>query len=120
MKNIFNIILFFIYIIFSVGGLILFKIGSGGTKINLYKNFLNLNIDINMLLGILCYGISFILWLFIVSKFNLSYIVPMSVGMVNILILFGSKYFLNESISFLKVLGILIILLGLFIINYSN
>lgn len=49
-----------------------------------------------MLLGIFCYLCSFLLWLVIVSRTQLTFAMPLSVGVVNTLVFLGSARFLGE------------------------
>ncbi|CAM4336236.1 MULTISPECIES: hypothetical protein [Erysipelothrix] len=115
-------ILFIIYVILSTAGLILFKLGgTAGTQGATYINsVLSVSLSIKSILGILCYGISFILWLLIVQKSDLSFIYPLSVAVINILILTGSHYFLGESITVWKMVGIALIVAGIFVMNIKG
>ena len=68
------IFLLLFYVVLSSMGLILFKMGTtaNGFALNLFG--LNLHLSWQMIVGVLCYGFSFLLWLYIVSKNNLTYI----------------------------------------------
>ena len=101
-------LLFIIYVIASSSGLILFKLGTTGVGVNI----LGFNITLKMLLGIFCYGFSFLLWLYIVSKANLTIAMPLSVALVNTLVIVGSCIFLNEKITLIQGIGIFIVILG--------
>lgn len=111
------IILFLIYVLMSSGGLILFKLGSKDLSFNINSTGFNLSLNWIMLCGILCYLCSFVLWLVIVSKMNLSVAMPISVGLVNVLVLLGSLMVLNEKISIMQWVGTGVIIFGLFLIN---
>lgn len=113
-------ILFIIYVCLSAGGLILFKLGSNDMSVQITSQLFSVQFSWKMLLGILCYGCSFLLWLFIVSKMNLSVAMPLSVGLVNVLVLLGSSYFLKESISISQWIGVGVIIMGLAIINMGG
>jgi multidrug transporter EmrE-like cation transporter len=66
--------------------------------------------------GFICFGISSILWLVVISRWELSYAYPMvALGYV-IAILYGA-FFLQEAISFPKILGSGLILLGIAILG---
>lgn len=69
-------------------------------------------------LGFFFYGISFALYLYILTKFEVSYIYPiiMSVGFIFLLVF--SALFLNETFTFNKFLGILLISAGIFVIAF--
>jgi len=68
--------------------------------------------------GFCFYGLSFILYLYILTKFEVSYIYPiiMSVGLI--LLLIFSVLFLNETFTFNKLLGILLISFGIIVIIF--
>lgn len=111
------IILFILYVVLASSGLILFKIGN--TNANFHITLLNFKIDfsISMIIGILCYGFSFLLWLFIVSKMNLTLAMPLSVALVNTLVVIESLIILKEKISFIQGIGIITIIAGVIIIT---
>lgn len=119
-SNMMIIILFIIYVCLSAGGLILFKLGSGETTFSVNVSKLNLEISLKMIAGIFCYGFSFVLWLFIVSKMQLSVAMPLSVGLVNLLVLLGSSIVLKENINVCQWIGVVIIVIGLGFINIGG
>lgn len=109
-------ILFGFYVLLSAGGLILFKLGSRDLNVVVNKNLFELKVSWLMLLGVVCYACSFLLWLVIVSKLNLSLAMPLSVGIVNTLVLVGSCLVLHETITITQWLGVAVIVFGLFLI----
>lgn len=115
-----NIILFAIYVFLSSSGLILFKLGANSASIHLNLFGLTLGFSFKMILGIICYGLSFLLWLYIVSKINLTIAMPLSVALVNTLVVIGSCLFLNEKISLMQGIGIFIIILGVALITWRR
>lgn len=110
-------ILFFVYVILSSSGIILFKLGSAELSIKMVSNQLNMNFPMMSILGLMCYLISFILWMIIISKSDVSYIVPLGLGLTNVLILVGSMVVLKESINVNGIIGIVMILGGTLLIN---
>ncbi|MBE6064345.1 SMR family transporter [Clostridium cochlearium] len=77
--------------------------------ISILKNFFVMS-------GIVSYGTSFLIWIKVLSKVELSYAYPMvSLGYV-ITTLFA-YFFLNENISIQRILGILLIIGGVFLIS---
>ena len=111
------ILMFAVYALLSAGGLILFKLGGQDTAIQSNSSGLSLLLSWKMLAGILCYMLSFVLWLLIVSKTQLSFAMPLSVGVVNILVFLGSARYLHEEITPLKIIGLGVIIVGLFLIT---
>ena len=114
------IMLFILYVMLASSGLILFKLGSENTNITIKLFSLSLTFSLKMLIGLFCYGCSFILWMIIVSKMNLTIAMPLSVAIVNTLVIIGSCIILKEKITFTQGLGIFIIILGVCIMTYGS
>ena len=68
--------------------------------------------------GLLTYGLGFSLFLYTLSKFEVSYIYPIIMSSVFVVLLILSSIFLNETITLKKMLGIIIISAGIFVISY--
>lgn len=107
---------FGIYTVLASMGLILFKLGAKADKIIQIKS-LNFSISLLSIVGIICYAFSFLLWMYIITKVKLSWAMPLSVGLTTTLVLLGSVFLINESISFLQLVGIITIIIGVIIIN---
>lgn len=115
-----SVILFILYVVLSSSGLILFKLGTLNPNINLNIFGLNLIFSIKSIVGVFCYGCSFLLWLVIVSRMNLTIAMPLSVAIVNTMVLIGSYLFLNEKISLIQGIGIFIIIIGVSLIGMNK
>ena len=111
------VVLFAVYALLSAGGLVLFKLGGRDAAQELGRTGFSVSLSWKMLLGIFCYLCSFLLWLVIVSRTQLTFAMPLSVGVVNILVFLGSARFLGEQITPTKILGLAVIVLGLFLIS---
>ena len=109
-------LLFIIYILCSSSGLVLFKLGTAETGLTI----LGFTITLKMLLGVICYGFSFILWLYIVSKVNLTVAMPLSVALVNTLVVIESCLFLKEKITIVQGFGIFMVLFGVMIMTIGG
>lgn len=72
-----------------------------------------------IIFGLVLYGLSFLIWLRVLSFNDLSKSYPIFATCVFVLTTIGSVAFLNEHISLLRVLGIAIMLLGIFIVSRS-
>lgn len=114
------IIMFTCYVLLASSGLILFKLGSTNTNLTLNIFGLSINYSIKMILGLLCYGFSFILWMLIVSKMNLTIAMPLSVAIVNTLVVVGSCLILKERITLMQGIGIFIVILGVCIMTWGR
>ena len=114
------VIMFTCYVLLASSGLILFKLGSANSNLTLNLFGLSINYSIKMILGLVCYGCSFILWMLIVSKMNLTIAMPLSVALVNTLVLVESCVFLKEKITLLQGIGIFIIIFGVSLISIKK
>lgn len=114
------IIMFILYVLLSAGGLILFKLGTGGTEVKITSQLFSVKLSWILILGIIFYACSFVLWLLIVNSLDLSYAMPLSVGFVNLTVLIGSWLVLHENITFLQWVGVFIIIIGLYVINVGS
>jgi len=116
-----NILLMILYIFLTVSGLILFKLGSNLSKVETIANgILNLQISFTSILGIGCYGVSFIIYLLLLSKNNVSFLFPVITGIVYICVLTASVFILKEKITTISIIGSFFILLGVIMIFYKG
>ena len=110
-------LLFLIYVVLSSLGLILFKLGSKDLVVLFQTSSFSFSMSWMVLVGILCYLASFLLWLVIVSKSELSYVYPLSIACINIAILVGSHFILNEVIGIKELVGAIVIVVGIIIMK---
>jgi hypothetical protein len=68
-----------LYVVTTSAGLIILKLGTNsGVPITYVQNKLQFNFNLYSVLGILLYGISFALYIYLISKFDLGYIIPLA------------------------------------------
>ncbi|MHB8068270.1 MAG: EamA family transporter [Desulfobaccales bacterium] len=80
--------------------------------------FLKAATNPNVLLGLVCYGLGFLVWLIVLSKAEVSYAYPLiSLGYVFTAIL--ARLMFGEAVSFTRMAGILVTCLGVFLIARS-
>lgn len=93
------------------------KVGEIGIP-QLFSHALILLSNIWLWASLLCYGISVILWLVVVSRVEISYAYPfLSIGYVVVAI---SGYMLfGENVNIYRISGILVICFGVFLISRS-
>jgi len=108
------------YLFFSVGGLVLIKIGGNGTSFLLKGNMINLSVSIPIVLGLCSYVISFLLWITILKEGELSYLFSLVQGLSYICVMISSVVFLHERFTVYKLTGVIIILVGILLINIGN
>ncbi len=114
------VILFILYVVLASSGLVLFKLGNEGASLSIHLLGLNINFSWKMLLGIMCYGCSFLIWLYLVSKMNLTVAMPLSVALVNTLVVIESCLVLKEKITLMQGIGILIVIIGVMTMTWGR
>ncbi|MGD9567215.1 MAG: hypothetical protein AB7V48_02655 [Sedimentibacter sp.] len=77
------------------------------------------NISFKMAMALIFYATSFLLWTGIVVKNVLSYIVPFSSAIVNVLSVALGIIIFQESVNVYKVIGITMTILGVVLMNYK-
>lgn len=107
-----------IYIVFTVGGLILLKLGSSSMNIGMQNGNFQLSMGYISILGFIAYIISFLLYTFyIIKKYNLSYIFPIVTGLTQILVVLAGVFIFKEHITLPGMIGIGLIIVGLILLN---
>jgi drug/metabolite transporter (DMT)-like permease len=72
-----------------------------------------------VLLGFLSFGAGAVLWLAVLAKEEVSYAYPLS-SLGYIIVLIGSFFLFHENISPARIIGILLLIFGVFFIEYSR
>jgi multidrug transporter EmrE-like cation transporter len=69
-------------------------------------------------IGLICYGLSAVFWIAVLSNVDLSLAYPM-VSLAYVIVFVASWLLLGEQIPPLRILGLLIIIIGVFVISRS-
>ncbi len=110
-----------IYVITSSLGLVILKLGAAaGPPISYIQNRLHFNINLYTASGIILYGLSFIFYIYLISKYDLGYIIPLLAAFIYILIFVASYFIFKESFTTTKVVGIVLIISGLIFLNLKK
>lgn len=107
-----------ICIILSSASQILFKFAQDGSKIegSIIEQIYHIAKNPILVLGLLLYTISAFLWLRIVNENEVSRVYPfLSLGYIVVLI--AGFLFLGEAISITKIIGITIVVVGIFVLT---
>ena len=112
-----KIVLVLVYIVLSTSGLVFMKLGGNSGTVSLIQKDLSFTINYISAIGFICYLISFLLFTRIVIIFDLSYILPLCTGIVQILSLIASKIVFKEAISIQGIIGASIVIVGIIIMN---
>lgn len=112
-------ILTMIYIALTTGGLFCLK--SGGDSLSLSLNGgINFKIGFITTLGFILYIGSFLLWQKLLTTYDLTYIVPITTGIVQVIVLVISYFFFKETINMVNILGIILVTIGVILISIKR
>jgi uncharacterized membrane protein len=112
------ILLILIGIIFASLGQVFLKIGMnavGSMNTFTYSDIVSIFSNLYIILGLLVYGLATIFWLIALSQKDLSYVYPF-ISLTFIIVLFLSYFVLKEQVSTARIVGTIIIVIGLMII----
>lgn len=110
-----------LYVLTTSAGLIVLKLGTQtGTPTPILGERLTFNLNWIVFLGVLLYGVSFLLYVYLISRFELGYVIPVTAAFVYLLVFAASFFIFKETFTAVKVIGILLILAGLFFLNQSK
>lgn len=119
-NNKLKVVLVVIYMILTLSGLILMKYGGNTGTISLKDGNISVGMSLISLCGFICYICSFLLFTRIVIMFDLSYIMPICTGVIQILTLVASYVVFKEEISKTGIIGAIIVIAGIIIMNYKK
>ena len=113
-----QVLVIILYLIFTVGGLVLVKMGSDNINLAITNGVFNFSMGIKAILGFLFYITSFLIYTFyIIRKFDLSYIYPIIAGITQVLVVIAGILIFKERLSVPGIIGILLIIIGIFCLN---
>ena len=110
-----------LYVATTSLGLIVLKLGtSDGLPISYAQNKIHFNLNFYAITGIILYGLSFVLYLYLISKNDLGYIIPLTTAFVYIVIFIASAVVFKEVFTVTKIMGITLIVAGLIFLNLKG
>jgi drug/metabolite transporter (DMT)-like permease len=110
-----------LYILATSSALVLIKLGSKtGALVHFVDSKVRFNFDLYNLSGVALYGISFLLYVYLISKYDLGYIIPLTTAFVYTLIFIASFFIFKEAFTIPKVIGIIFIIIGLAFLNLKK
>lgn len=119
-KIIMKIILVIIYLMLTVSGLVLMKLGNNPGTIKVEAKTLEFGISLVSAAGFICYICSFLLFTRIVCMFDLSYIMPICTGITQILTLIASNVIFKENMSKQMIAGASLVIIGIILMNIKT
>ncbi|WP_243767668.1 EamA family transporter [Paenibacillus agricola] len=96
------------------------KIGGNGSYFQIEKWVFDVKIDLYLIMGMCLYIISFLMYAYIISKNDLSYIIAVLGAAVTIISILVGIFVFHEQINVYKVIGILIIIVGVVLVNIKT
>lgn len=107
-----------IYLILSVGGLVLVKSGSSNVIIAIQEETFNFSMGLKAMLGFIAYIGSFLIYTFyIIKNFDLSFIFPIVTGITQVLVILAGVFIFKEHINAYAIGGIVLIIVGIILLN---
>lgn len=113
-------ILVIVYIVLAISGLVLMKIGGNTGTLSLAQGEFIFSMNFVSLFGFVSYIASFLLFTNIVVKFDLSYIMPISSGIIQVLTLLSGYLIFKEKVSINGIIGVSFVILGIIVMNIKT
>ena len=110
------VLLFAAFTTCTSSGLLLFKYGWPGFQDAYASGHLLTRSAILVVVGAALYAISFLLWLLIVSRLDLTVAYPVAIGLSLVAITAGAAFVLGEPLTIARVSGAALILAGIALI----
>lgn len=116
-----SILLIISYVLSTSFGLVLLKLGTtSGMPISFVTNTIKFNFNLYSLAGLFLYGLSFLLYIYLISKFDLGFIIPIAAAFVYILIFAASYFIFHETFTTIKIIAIFLIMLGVILMGVNK
>ena len=112
-----KMILVILYILLTITGLVLMKLGGNTGSILIENMSFSFTMNFIRLIGFISYILSFLLFTNIVVKFDLSYIMPITSGLIQVLTLLSGFFIFNEVISTKGIIGASLVICGIIVMN---
>lgn len=108
-----------VYIFFTTGGITFMKLGGDSLKLGLKDGF-SFSMGWKTFVGFLFYLISFLLWQKLLVKYDLSVMVPIVTGIIQIIILIIGYAVFKESFNILSLVGACLIIAGIVVMVFAT
>lgn len=105
-----------VYVSISLAGLTLIKTGTqgGGKEICQIMGF---RLTPRLIIGVLCYGISFLLYIVVISQMQISLAIPIAAAINSIGVIIIGLMVFHEHLSIGQAAGIMIVIIGTLVIG---
>ena len=109
-----------IYIVLTISGLVFMKLGGNPGTISFRDGSFAFSMSTVSAIGFVCYICSFLLFTRIVVLFDLSFIYPLTTGIVQIVTLIASYFVFKEKISITGLVGAILVIIGIIVMNIKT
>ena len=110
------IILSVIYAILTATALVLVRM-SGGFEFSISNSMFNLKFTGQMIIGLVFYVVSFILYLFIIPRLTFTHTFPILNGATYMMIVMSGVFIFHEKITLQHAIGVALILSGIVVLG---
>ncbi len=118
-----SLMLVFLSCLLTAVGQIAFKYGMNTIVIdgssNLFSTLKTVLFNPVIVAGFIFFGVGAVVWLFALARLELSYAVPLS-GLTYILVLFAGVLLFKEPLTVLKVVGTLLVAMGIGVLSLQR
>lgn len=108
-----------VYIVFTTSGLALMKLGGDSLKISLTGGPM-FKMGWLTFFGFVCYLVSFLLWQRLLVKYDLSYIVPVATGIVQVIVLLMGYLIFKEKVTVFGIIGAVFVIVGIVLMAFGK
>ncbi|MBQ3799980.1 MAG: hypothetical protein II837_06755 [Treponema sp.] len=112
-KKMASYLILIFYILCTAFGMVLIRKGGIQSSAGISEGRITLNIEPAFLIGLVLYAVSFLLWLYILQLFPLTYISPVAYGLVYVLVCLLSSLLLGEAVPPRAICGGVMIIAGI-------
>ena len=111
-------ILFLIYVLLSISGMLLVKLGvAHPLNIIIKSNTFSVSAGFVTTLGLLLYIGSFLLWTKLVTLYDLSYFVPLATAITQVVVVILAIFIFKENFTLYKSIGVVLAIAGIIFMN---
>ena len=114
------VVLMMLYVVTSVLGLLFLKWSFASLRAPIGIGQLAALPAIPALLGLLLYGMSFLLWIGVLTQLPLTFAYPIAIGLTMAGTMFGGTLILGEGLALLRIVGTMLIFFGTLAIVFGG
>ncbi len=116
-----NIGIMLVYVLLTSGALLTFKYGGTGKfPVSFVDGRVHIKVTLFFAVGIVLYGLAFVLYTLLISRLNLGEVIPLTTGLVYVVVFGASALFFKERFTLMQILGIVVIIGGVTMIEMSG